>query len=1117
EEKIEIIEDLISQTPRGHSDLPQYREILADAYIWRYSNLANPASLEEDMQKYRETVGLTPADHLDWAGLLLNLGVAFRYRSQRLGDLKDLNSAMQKFRDALDLIAAGHPDEAARKAECMEEIAGSFGDRFRKLRNITDLVAAVQTSQRAVDLTPANHPDKARRLEYLVGSFENRYRRLGHLEDLDSAQQRFREALDLTSADHPDRLEYLHGLTITCQHRFVRLGKLEDLEAAVQTAQEAANLAPTDHPYRAELLQSLATTFRDRYERLGDVKHLEAAIQNYQEAVNLKPVEHPDRAGILQGLAVSFITRYRRLGDPSDLESAVQKADEAVECTPDDHPHLPEHLQFLAMARINHFERWGDLRDLQMAIQKYQEALDLTLADYPGRAQCLKNLAVSLVTRYRRLQDFQDLETALKKFHEARDLISADHPDWTVLLRDLGVAYKYRYQRSGDLKDLDLALQKFHEAVNLIPANFPERAGYLQDLAVAFSAQYQRSGNLNNFEAAMRKYKEALDLTPETHPDKPGCLQGLAITSWHRFVRLGNLDDLEVALQTVQEAVNLAPIDDPYGAELLQSLAMFSSVKYETTKNSETLEAVHIYYKMSFKLPPLDLESSWHAALQWASFAYSYQPSYTLTAYETAFNLLPEILWIGHTIQVRHAAIHRLNLEHNTSKATRICIQLSDQTTAVKIMEQGLATTFQQIFQLKADVDSLPAGQRKPFIRLSSALYGGKLSNSTDVAIERRDVIQDIQKQPGYEYFLLPKPYSALCQASQNGPIMMLNSHENDCDGIIILNPTSEPVHVPLRGVTSNLLKAQQTMLRELLGRCNARMQGESDPTRLNAHRESSIAKTTNKGFEDLLTWLWEKIVHPVYQVLASGRLWWLPTGAFIGLPLHASPPTDEFIHSYTATLGSLLEAQAKKPASIPDKVGIVAVTHTGPGRQNYLKGVEQEVHKICAVLKSSDLKCLKGTQATPEAVTVQLQNCSWVHLACHGVQNLHDIPKSHLMLYEGNLELNTILQMPLLNSQFVFLAACQTAMGDSKLVNESFHLGGGFIAAGFRSAVGTLWSMNDQDGPLLAETFYSCLFRDHKKPQASDTAEALQLAVKELKVRKVPYERWIPFIHLGI
>ncbi|KAJ7751785.1 CHAT domain-containing protein, partial [Mycena maculata] len=309
--------------------------------------------------------------------------------------------------------------------------------------------------------------------------------------------------------------------------------------------------------------------------------------------------------------------------------------------------------------------------------------------------------------------------------------------------------------------------------------------------------------------------------------------------------------------------------------------------------------------------------------------------------------------------------------------------------------------------------------------------------------------------------------------------------------------------------------------LEQLLNRCNARTRGDSVSTRLFSHREGFRYWKIEECFSELLTWLWDNVVDPAYQVLAShgihsGRLWWLPTGSFTGLPLHACSPTNQFIHSYTSTLGSLLEARIVRTASVPYKVGVVGVTHTGPGNSYYLKGVELEVEKISSVIMEPNLECLEGEQATPDAVKNLLQNCSWVHLACHGKQNLREPIKTHLSLYNGMLELETILQMPLSNPEFVFLAACQTAMGDVDLVNESFHLGGGFIAAGFRGAIGMLWPMNDEDGPLVAETFYSHLFQDGKRPQVTDAAEALHLAVRKLREKKVPYERWIPFIHMG-
>jgi CHAT domain-containing protein len=114
-------------------------------------------------------------------------------------------------------------------------------------------------------------------------------------------------------------------------------------------------------------------------------------------------------------------------------------------------------------------------------------------------------------------------------------------------------------------------------------------------------------------------------------------------------------------------------------------------------------------------------------------------------------------------------------------------------------------------------------------------------------------------------------------------------------------------------------------------------------------------------------------------------------------------------------------------------------------------------------------------------------------------------------------LELETILQTPLPNAEFVFLAGCETAKGDGVLVNESFHLGGAFIAAGFQGAIATMWSMCDKDGPVVAEAVYGHLFAGDKRPQTSNAAKALQLAVQNLCEAGVPYERWVPFIHIGI
>ncbi|KAF8127523.1 CHAT domain-containing protein, partial [Mycena galopus ATCC 62051] len=996
-------------------------------------------------------------------------------------------------------------------------------DRYQRVGDLKDLEAALQASQEAVDLTPSEDPEKPEQLHGLAILLAERCQRLGDLKDLEAALQRKQEAADLTPLGHPDRPGQLKSLAISLREQYRILGDLEYLDSAIQRNQEAVGLTPPGHPDKGEYLQSLAISLTERYRRLGDLKDLEGALQADQEALDLTPSGHPQKPERLQSLAASLTDRYRRLGDLKDLEAALQRNQEAVNLTPPGHPDRAEHLQSLAISLTDRYRRLADLKDLEAALKADQEAVDLTPPGHPDRLERLQDLGISLTDRYRRLRDLKDLEAALQTKQEAVGLTPLGHPEKAERLRGLAISLTDRYQRLGDLKDLEAAVQANEEAVKLTLPGHPDRPGQLQDLAISLTHRYWRLGDLTDHEAALQAYQEAVNLTPPGHIDRPDQLRGLAVLLTDRYQRLGDLKDLEAALKANEKAVELTPPGHPEKPERLQDLAISLTVRYRILGLQKDLEAIHLHCSASFELPSAHPETSWRQALQIASFAKEFFPSDCIPAFRAAFNLLPEILWLGLSISSRHDILHGLNIHSATSTATQACIHFSDLVAAVELLEQGLATIFQQMIQLKTDVDALPPDQAEILLNLSLQLYHGQFSEPITIADTRNKLLNDIRRQPGFRNFLLPKSYNVLCQAAKGGPVVILTGHEDQCYALVLLNPTVEPILVSLPTVTLKLLKSQREVLKELLGHCNVRHRGQTSSSRLFGQCEPFLHKPTHECFEEILTWLWVNVVSPIYMILqlhgvTHGRLWWLPTGAFAGLPLHASAPTDEFIHSYITTLGSLLDGYGKKlHGTAPPKLTVIGVTHTGSNKANTLGGVVTEVEKIASIVKEPHIQSLVGEQATVEAVKLQLQDCSWVHFACHGCQDLVDPAKSHLMLYGGTLELETILRMPLTNAQFVFLAACQTAMGDAELVNESFHLGGGFITAGFQSVIATMWAMNDEDGPTVAGNVYSHLFREGRQPQVTESAEALQLAVKELKRRKVPYERWVPFIHMGV
>ncbi|KAJ6509774.1 CHAT domain-containing protein [Mycena vulgaris] len=1027
----------------------------------------------------------------------------------------------------LEQSIEGISTEDAKLPKYHRQLGVALQHRYRYSGDLElDLLPGLQHLQTAVALIPDGSPERAVCLASLAQSLREKSHRFEDYKALKAALQNDQEAVNLTPKGHPDRARCLHSLVLSLQSLF-QWGELDDIDDLVQMNQEVLDLTSEGDPERAGRLQTLALSFTWRYQRLEDPQDLDAAVEKNQDAVNITPEGHPDRAWHLQNLAGSFTDRFDRLGNPEDLEASLKINQEALDLTPQEHPDRARRLHILGASFRDRYERFGNLKDLEVVLNTHQESLELTSEGHPARVQRQQNLAVIFNDLYERLGDVKDLELSVTHGKDAGDHVQPNNAYRVFFWINHAQSLTERYLRLGDIKDLVLAMEKNQQAVDLMPTAYTGglRARCLQNLATSFADRYLRLGNLDDLEVALQKGYEALDLF---NPEDPGWnleravqLRNLGEALWSRYRRLEDVRDLDNAIANTQEAVKLIIGGHPLKARILQNLALTFADRYKRFRDPNDLAAIHLHYSNSFQIPSLSPEDSWKAAMDWGSLSADFQPTYCKIAHTTAFNLLPEILWIGHTISVRHDAIRRLDIGQATSAATRACINSADLTGAVEFTEQGLATIFQQMLQLKTSAEGLDPSLTERFQALSNQLYGGHPDDPLKIANERTELLEEIRKQPGHEYFLLPKPYKTLRYASSGGPIVILNSHKDGCDAIIILNPASEPIHVALPNATILLLKEQQSILKNLLGHWNVRIRAETLATRLFGQREAFSSKTMDECFADMLAWLGSTVIDPVFQALRShgvhkGRLWWLPTGAFTGLPLHASAPTDQFIHSYTATLGSLLDANAKISPKTSHKVGVVGVTHTGPGGTSSLKGVRQEVKNIRSIVIEPNAQCLEGEQATVAAVELQLQNCPWMHLACHGSQNLSDPTKSCLSLYGGRLELGRILQMLLPNAQFVFLAACETAMGDTELVNESFHLGGGFIAAGFRGAIGTMWTMKDEDGPLVAELVYSHLFRNNQ-PQASDAAEALQLAVNELKKRNVSYERWIPFIHMGV
>jgi len=221
----------------------------------------------------------------------------------------------------------------------------------------------------------------------------------------------------------------------------------------------------------------------------------------------------------------------------------------------------------------------------------------------------------------------------------------------------------------------------------------------------------------------------------------------------------------------------------------------------------------------------------------------------------------------------------------------------------------------------------------------------------------------------------------------------------------------------------------------------------------------------------------------------------------------------DLVVSSYTPTISALLRAQKSRNSS---SLHVLAVAQPEAiGGLPSLPYAALEVEALHSLTKSRPSIILIGREATVDAVARALKTCTWVHLACHAFQNLDQPTKSAFQMWDAHLTLARIAQQPLDNAQFAFLSACQSAKGSISLPNESVHIAAGLQFTGFRSVVGTMWSIYDGDGPFVATRFYEHIFK--YDADASNAARALHSAVRQLRDEQVSPARWAPFIHIGI
>ncbi|KZV61451.1 hypothetical protein PENSPDRAFT_693406 [Peniophora sp. CONT] len=1077
------------------------------AHFERYGNIH---ALQLSVTRLDLSNKLTPLSDAEKPSRLAELGISLRTRFNHQGQIDDLELALALHRLAVYLMPEGVDNPTL-----LREFGKTLRTRFQRLGALDDLEHSIILHQQAIELTPDGNSDRPR---------------LGELEDLERAISAEELTLELTPEGHPDKPVRLAILAVSLWSRYKCHGELEDLERAISAEELALELTPKGHPDKPDRLANLAVSLRERYNRHGELDDLGRAISAQECALDLTPQGHPDKAARLEGLAISLVDRFRRYGEFGDLERAITLHQHSVKLTPKGHPDKLDRLASLAVSLGERYRCHGELEDLECAINVQEVALELTPEAHSDKPVQLGNLAVLLGNRYRRHGKLEDLELTINIEELSLELTPEGHRDKPNRLANIAVSLGDRYKRRGELQDLERAITTGQLAVNLTSQGGPEEPERLTNLGVFLLDRYRQCGRLEDLEHSISLHGQAVQFTPDGHLDKVTRLYNLGISSTDLFEKKQTKLHFDAAIDYLMQAATQS-LGDPYH-------------RLNSAQKCVSLLSAYTEFSSADSL---------------------------LLAHSRIIQVFPEIVWLGHSVDRRFKELGKLKSLVND--AASAFIRARSRYQAIEWMETGRSLVWSQITSLRTPLDEkleqmhpgLASDLRKVLSKLtrpgntshssfqhpirwtgtSQPLHSeGTMSHTVtleatanrhrQLVIQYDRLLNEIRSHSGFEHFMRPPGIQSLLPSIEglDGPVVFINVHASSCDALALF-PHGAVRHIPLPSLTDH----RACTLRCTWIRC---LQSSDRSVRAVGTYDCRVVRGGTSMLGLVLGRLWTWIVHPILEALGSmnsipsnrlPHITWCPTGPLTQLPLHAAgiydlsqtdrPHVFDFVvSSYTPSLTALLRCRnnSRTPSAQPNLL-IIAQPAT-PGLSP-LPGTHDECARIQELLPASSF--LKHEQATIADTLSVMGQYPWLHLACHGFQDKSNPTQSAFALYDGRLTLSALMETVAENSELAFLSACETAVGDEKIPEESAHLAAGMLAVGFKGVIATMWSIGDADAPIVVEAYYKKLLElrssGDKAAGYTGAAYALHEAVKVLRehVGEQNFVKWAPFVHFGV
>ncbi|KAG1731689.1 CHAT domain-containing protein [Suillus lakei] len=854
---------------------------------------------------------------------------------------------------------------------------------------------------------------------------------------------------------------------------------------------------------------------------LSSANDVDRDVERYGIVLRQYPPGHSRRPVGLNNLAIKLQARFQQRNVMSDIDEAIELHRAALLLRPLGHSHRSQSLINLADSICTRFRQRVVLSDLDEAIELCRAALTLYPRGHYDRVMpCLNILALSLHARFQHCAILSDLDEAIELSRAALALCPRDDPDRSMYLDNLGLSIHTRFQNCAILSDLDEVIALHRAALFPRPRGRSRRFSSLNNLANSIHTRFQHRGVTSDLDEAIEHQRAAIALCPTGHSGRSECLNNLAFCLRSRFQRHDVLSDLDEAIELHRAALAICPPGHANRSMSLANLAESLQRRFQQLDQSSDLdEAFKLYLPLS-QVSHTVSRSDLGAAKSWATSAEKMNHSSALIAFKTTLRFLDQHVAALPSSSHHFDVVREATSSHATD-AFSCSVRHGALTTAVELVEQGRAVFWTQLARFRSPLVELSlssetcAALAEEFKQLSFGLRNAFDQSIEDPSPQLRQLtmqwdflLSRIRMLPDFSRFLLPPLFSDIQKAAEEGPVIIVNASQYGCDALIIFC-AQDPVHVPLDIIRTEVseLSCEFQTLAEQFGSSGVQ------------HKLVSILRK-----------LWDYIVDPVVQALRvskvhhRSRIRWCPTAEFTLLPLHAAGPyekkkdnlSDIYISSYTPTLATLIRArqQVSQDASLQH---FVAIGQANPDRGKELQYVAPELAAVAQHLAPVvSFTSLADSHATVQGALGALGRNQWLHLACHGMPNRQQPFESSFAMRDGPLMIKDIIRSNWQNPEFAFLSACHTTVGDERSPDESIRLAAAIQFSGFRSVIGSMWSVDDEVARQVVSAFYSNLVGGSGRLDCTRAAVALHKAVKSLR-KKIPLEQQIVFVHIGV